>query len=536
MEKDSSKSGKEKETCNVSNDSYSVNAQKVSDGNNQIVEGNVSTQGQGGSSSGSGLKPPSTVNPSTRSTQSKNIVSGGFQNGTVQGKRQAVEGQQERPPRKVMIQKCWLDSLNAVALKVQQLQEQASSALQRVSQNPQNVQVQFNPGSDIPQFSEDRNGGVRVGHDNRLQGNNLCQLDIAREGLNQSDRQLQNPSISFGASGQQAVNIPSTPQVGHIMQPFIQGVMYNKPRAVYDNQLYNQHLWQGNKEVSHTSVRLNDGNPGSQAQCTAGIGSINDRSQVQFAAGLGVSNQMQMGKTVVKEDSIDATFIGLFRVSIADHLDAGVIQKIRNKQFVELATLLPPDVQELDKKKLKSLKWDPDTENITYSEGEDKTLDTFTIWSKAFRIYMAVYLAGNTDPDLLQQMLSYERHISTAASMHARLNISSWRTYDYVFRKKMSKYPHLRWDARDEENWNFLVVLPMAAAQSVYGAENGKGMEFQSPKICRDFNSTMGCSRNYCKFAHACAYCKKQNHPEEKCLIREREENQEDNEDSDNSD
>ncbi len=231
--------------------------------------------------------------------------------------------------------------------------------------------------------------------------------------------------------------------------------------------------------------------------------------------------------TVARPSQTIQYFAGLEEDTLlmADHLDKTIITKIQNLEFVEFASLLPPEVPELDKNK-KKVVWD--NESVSFvQETQEKSLNNYTIWSKAFRIYMAVMIAKY--PELTHQLMTYQSQIQLASQMQSKFKLQGWRQYDWVMRKKFAKYPHLRWDVKDEEHWNRYVVMPLASASfnSAQGtpskSENtptkNKG-RYNSPKPCRDFNKPDGCPRSNCKFSHVCSYCQKRRHTISECRVR----------------
>ncbi len=208
---------------------------------------------------------------------------------------------------------------------------------------------------------------------------------------------------------------------------------------------------------------------------------------------------------------------------VGDYLDVSIIKKIFNKEFIDLATLLPPDISQLDKKQSGRFNWDPKTKHLTQEEDDPKTLGTFNMWSKAFEIFMEVHLMRY--PEEAAQLLRYVRLVRDAAYMHARSKIQHWRLYDTEFRKKLARYPTIRWDTTDQYLWNRLVILQLAGASGSSTNDNRSkkgGASFKSKNPCKEFNSEAGCSRAKCRFTHICDYCKKPRHTSLVCNKRKK--------------
>ncbi len=220
-------------------------------------------------------------------------------------------------------------------------------------------------------------------------------------------------------------------------------------------------------------------------------------------------------------------------MTMIDHLDKATIEKILSLEFVDLGTLLPPTIPELDKKNSKRVQWDKDQKDFV-EVTDEKSLNNYTIWAKAFRIYMAVIIQKY--PELAPQMLVYMSDIQRAAQSQSKFKISTWRQYDWVFRQAMAKYPFRRWDVIDQTHWSTYIVDKTAAARIENPSSNsngyhgnggnknfkksGNGNSNTPTKFCKDYNGingSEGCKRERCRFKHSCSYCKKPRHPEFLC-------------------
>ncbi len=216
--------------------------------------------------------------------------------------------------------------------------------------------------------------------------------------------------------------------------------------------------------------------------------------------------------------------------TLANHLSPDIINRILTKQYVDFSKLLPPKTRQLDKANLKDIKWDLENQKMVCQDEQSPPLSSFNLWDKAFRIYFSVYIIKY--PEEAQALLAYEDLIREAATLHARHKLSDWRTYDIEFRVLKAKDQSVRWDLKEDRNWNFYIVLPLAAARDSSGSGQStskrnnnnqnnphkpKKQRFVSNKACRDFNKKEGCTYNPCNFTHKCEKCGNLGHPKFRC-------------------
>ncbi len=268
------------------------------------------------------------------------------------------------------------------------------------------------------------------------------------------------------------------------------------------------------------------------------------------------SENVGLGKkfpTNFDEDDIQLAMGSLLSSGIADHLDQSVIRKILRGEYVELSKLLPPTLTEIQKKKDQIGTLGLENGNMVIKKDWDsKEIKTFPQWSKAFEIFMAVYLLTHPEENL--DLLSYTRYIRNFSYSMSLKGVDSWIMYDRLFRLKKSKMGNAgSWGVIDWELYALHILLPLGSApdkkiepgqakNSNWGfKKNGprnknsnwsrQGKNNSNPNQnakqkrvlpasntpCRNFNSKNGCGYPSCAFAHVCRKCRSQTHSAVNC-------------------
>ncbi len=261
------------------------------------------------------------------------------------------------------------------------------------------------------------------------------------------------------------------------------------------------------------------------------------------------SNQSNLSKEGfdiknLEDDDLRMALGNLMCNGLADHVDFPIIKKIIRGEFVELDRLLPPTLEEIQRKskKLGTMAYDKDDGRfLVDKEWDSNQIKGFNQWSQAFDIFSSIYCISH--PDERFDLLAYVRIIRKASqSMTGKVGSHHWLMYDRLFRGKKAKYPGLSWATIDWEIFALNVLLPLAAgpgkkesSENVSSSQSNdkqrKGYQSQSaskksgivksfkkPSIpCRNFNTREGCSFNPCNFGHFCKICKSASHPVQKC-------------------
>ncbi|KAH3829665.1 hypothetical protein DPMN_102893 [Dreissena polymorpha] len=119
------------------------------------------------------------------------------------------------------------------------------------------------------------------------------------------------------------------------------------------------------------------------------------------------------------------------------HVASQTRQKNWNGEFVDFISHLPK-FRETSQQKVKIMK----REIIVSHFGVIKNIERIGVWSDAFLINMAIFLARHGNKHL--ELIQYMHNVRTAASRFA-----GWADYDRQFRLKLSQNPTCRWDIID---------------------------------------------------------------------------------------
>ena len=111
-----------------------------------------------------------------------------------------------------------------------------------------------------------------------------------------------------------------------------------------------------------------------------------------------------------------------------------MVAKIQAGQYVELAELLPDNLELLKREVGPFFEWMPQ------SRSQLRSIPSVLSWARCFSTYAIVRCAG--DPSRAASLFSYMRLILQEA---AKLGGEGWRTYDTRFRKLAAVRPEMDW-------------------------------------------------------------------------------------------
>ena len=185
---------------------------------------------------------------------------------------------------------------------------------------------------------------------------------------------------------------------------------------------------------------------------------------------------------------------------------AHVPEKIRAKiwlgEFVDLYTLLPEVSLGQQDFSLTIRSGDNDSNPAVCMIPRAKSeIRSFPQWSKAFQIFMSVFLMKPDNALAAPKMLKY---------MHVVRNLSerggNWRGYDESFRTLM-RSEGWAWDCINYELWLNAAQQPLPrVAPQVGSSFLNRGTGTRSNAVCFAFNQAR-CMRNPCRFRHLCRWC-----------------------------
>ncbi len=162
----------------------------------------------------------------------------------------------------------------------------------------------------------------------------------------------------------------------------------------------------------------------------------------------------------------DLSLSSLLSSGIACHLDPIMVNTILKGEFVELEKLLIPTLDDI------RVKGDqPGTlvvENGFFEvkgNWESCQIKSFSQWSTAFEVYMAVYLV--THPKETFLMLYYIRTLRRFSDQMAHKGVDSWLLYDKCFRMRKARCgTSMSWGVIDSELYALHILIPSCRSGS----------------------------------------------------------------------
>lgn len=172
------------------------------------------------------------------------------------------------------------------------------------------------------------------------------------------------------------------------------------------------------------------------------------------------------------------------------HVSHAIKNKIVSGQYIDLAQLLAvqPGSQEASKR----IEINGSGELVIKQTQTARAIASIEIWTDAFLIYMAIFLAGH--PHRLQEMLKYMDTVRTVASRHQGFG---WKAYDQQFRLRLAADPAgISFATIDTELWLLYVGSQPRQVAPV----------LTNVRRCYDFNYG-NCVRRQCQYKHSCMHC-----------------------------
>ena len=194
-------------------------------------------------------------------------------------------------------------------------------------------------------------------------------------------------------------------------------------------------------------------------------------------------------------------------------LHAHVLQKTRAKvwsgDFVDLTTLLPETCLFQPNYALTICPGEEDGNPAFCVAPTSRTvIRSFPQWSKAFQIYMSVFLLKPENVEEAAKMLKY---MQTVRNLSERG--SNWRGYDESF-QALRAMQGWSWDSVNYELWLNAAHQPRLVSQGESPFLD-RGVGNQGARTCQAYNRGP-CAYNPCRFHHICKLCGG-SHPATKC-------------------
>lgn len=189
-------------------------------------------------------------------------------------------------------------------------------------------------------------------------------------------------------------------------------------------------------------------------------------------------------------------------VSLHAHVSDKTRALVWAGEFVELATLLPQR-KAVSQELALGLQGAEDGTSVVCIEPKAKpAITSFPLWSKAFQIYMSIYLSQPVHYHEAPPMLKY---IQTIRDLSERGY--NWQVYDESFRSFRVLH-NWGWDTVESELWlqaSRTVSMPFGGAP--FHGKGGARRPAQSSNPCFTYNKGLHCDSRKCRYQHKCKRC-----------------------------
>ena len=208
---------------------------------------------------------------------------------------------------------------------------------------------------------------------------------------------------------------------------------------------------------------------------------------------------------------------------IGSHVDSAVQQKIIHNEYVDFAKLLPKGnrVAQEEDHRMELISKGGYTYFVPVSDREVSTINGFSRWEQAFRIFSNIYTRAY--PHKATELIQYNHVIYTASTIYAWENVYK---YDREFRLHLSKFPQCSWSVILQQAWSMFLKDKLGSNKSRQASPGGSGQDqARNPKMksnenCRRYNKGL-CKRGAsCMFQHKCDECGKFGHGAHICHKR----------------
>ena len=192
---------------------------------------------------------------------------------------------------------------------------------------------------------------------------------------------------------------------------------------------------------------------------------------------------------------------------VGAHVKDSTREKIERGEYVDFGKLLPRDrVLTEDDSRLELIVRDGKTYWVLVTE--TVTINGFSRWEQAFRIYSNIYT--QKFPNLSTELIQYNHIIHSIAGIYVWENVYS---YDKEFRMHLAKHPERSWSVILQQAWSMKLCdwLYTRGEISVSNGQTDKNLGGLTKKgkinePCKRFNWGNCNFGPNCKFEHRCAY------------------------------
>ena len=209
---------------------------------------------------------------------------------------------------------------------------------------------------------------------------------------------------------------------------------------------------------------------------------------------------------------------------IGANLDATMVRKIQNGEYVDFARLIQRDrVQSEEDTRLEMVNRDGRMYCVPVETpaSMSNVINSFARWEQAFRVYSNIYMQKY--PQRSSELVQYNHLIHTASLSYTWENVY---TYDKDFRLHMARHPYRSWAIILQQAWTVRLKDRLSSGnrtgenwgQNSRGNGNaGNGDRRARKDVCWRYNKGHCTYGNNCKFDHRCAICLKFGHGAHNC-------------------
>lgn len=183
------------------------------------------------------------------------------------------------------------------------------------------------------------------------------------------------------------------------------------------------------------------------------------------------------------------------------HLSMAVKDKIHNRDYVDILTLLP---------NFKEIKSDKKSESERDEERKRIVSKSFFNWLQSFCIYASVL--GEKHPQLCSGLF---RHLEIILEAYKNFGGSAWFSYDESYRQKLAIHQTVKWGDKDVGLWLNLMLPQRNNPGRTYNQGN-----FRAKGICFAYNESSCKWAASCRYRHECTHCAG-SHPVSKCFKKQ---------------
>ena len=165
-------------------------------------------------------------------------------------------------------------------------------------------------------------------------------------------------------------------------------------------------------------------------------------------------NEAGRAGKVISEQALTAAVMDQNYTMVGNNLEPNLQEKIKKGEYVDFARLIPRDrVSTGEDHRMECINKGGQTFFVPVADREVAgSINGFSKWEQAFRIYSNVYLMAN--PSRATELIQYNHTIGTAASSYSLENVYS---YDKEFRMYMQQFPSRNWLIILQQAWTMIL-------------------------------------------------------------------------------